>query len=475
MKVKTKRILFGIFVVLLFGIGIFACKGVSDYYWHVQVGDFIMEHHNVPKVGIFSWFAKDLPWIAHEWGSEVLLALSRVLFHGMGPIVYMAVFALLLGLILYLTNMKNYFKTIWFSVVWIVMGAFVMLFFYLPRPHMISYCLFAVTVYLIIDLWKNPASKKLYFLSLLSLIWVNVHGGSSNLPYVLCLVCLFVGSIDFRFQRLEFQRLSKEQLHRYFLVFVLCLLSCFVNPNTYHMVLYPYQNMMDKTMLQTIVEWRSPDIKLLTDLLLVLFPIGFSALTMLISKKKVSGITLVLFLLFTYLSLSSIRFIPLFYIVMTYLIFSFVEEQTNQQKYSIFYLALAVEAVLLFSFALVTVGSLRDRLKPTDLDLKAVAQIKQVNPKRLFNSYGLGGQLIYHNIDVFIDGRADLYASSNYKDAYALEYLEADPSKLIEDYQFDLFVIFKSDPLFYYLEGNESFELIYENQTICLFQPKSIE
>ena len=42
--------------------------------------------------------------------------------------------------------------------------------------------------------------------------------------------------------------------------------------------------------------------------------------------------------------------------------------------------------------------------------------IKKENPERLFNMYDDGGDLIYNDIKVFIDGRADLYSKYNYKD-----------------------------------------------------------
>src|ERR1017187_10021912 len=45
-----------------------------DIWWHLKVGDWIVEHHAVPHTGILSRTAADRPWVAYSWGYEVLLS-----------------------------------------------------------------------------------------------------------------------------------------------------------------------------------------------------------------------------------------------------------------------------------------------------------------------------------------------------------------------------------------------------------------
>ena len=45
-----------------------------DIWWHLKVGDWIVQHAAFPHSGILSRSAADRPWIAYSWGFEVLLS-----------------------------------------------------------------------------------------------------------------------------------------------------------------------------------------------------------------------------------------------------------------------------------------------------------------------------------------------------------------------------------------------------------------
>jgi len=66
-------------------IGLLAFAGVmwvpavlndSDSWWHVTAGQWILSHRSVPHTDPFSFTYAGRPWIAHEWLSEVLMALA---------------------------------------------------------------------------------------------------------------------------------------------------------------------------------------------------------------------------------------------------------------------------------------------------------------------------------------------------------------------------------------------------------------
>src|SRR5262245_39499216 len=44
----------------------------SDIYWHIVVGQWIIDHHAVPHVDLFSFTMRGAPWITSAWLSEVL-------------------------------------------------------------------------------------------------------------------------------------------------------------------------------------------------------------------------------------------------------------------------------------------------------------------------------------------------------------------------------------------------------------------
>ena len=56
----------------------------------------------------------------------------------------------------------------------------------------------------------EKSNKEIFFVPLLGILWVNIHGGSSNLSYLLCLFFLIAGVINFEFGKISFARLEKN-------------------------------------------------------------------------------------------------------------------------------------------------------------------------------------------------------------------------------------------------------------------------
>jgi hypothetical protein len=60
----------------------------NDIWWHLKVGDWIIEHSAFPHTGTLSRTAADRPWMAYSWIYEVLLSFFHYRFHLMGVAVY---------------------------------------------------------------------------------------------------------------------------------------------------------------------------------------------------------------------------------------------------------------------------------------------------------------------------------------------------------------------------------------------------
>ncbi|MGY3483158.1 hypothetical protein ACVW1C_001041 [Bradyrhizobium sp. USDA 4011] len=65
----------------------------ADIYWHIVVGQWIMDHRAVPHVDPFSFTMRDAPWITSEWLSEVLYFAAFRLAGWPGPAVLAALSA----------------------------------------------------------------------------------------------------------------------------------------------------------------------------------------------------------------------------------------------------------------------------------------------------------------------------------------------------------------------------------------------
>src|SRR3974390_3665163 len=60
------------------------CVIDNDIWWHLKVGDWIVEHLAVPHTGILSRTAASRPWVAYSWGYEVLMSFAYRWFGIMG-------------------------------------------------------------------------------------------------------------------------------------------------------------------------------------------------------------------------------------------------------------------------------------------------------------------------------------------------------------------------------------------------------
>ena len=109
------------------------------------------------------------------------------------------------------------------------------------------------------------------------------------------------------------------------------------------------------------------------------------------------------------------------------------------------------------------------------LDDEVITILKREKPTRLYNMYDYGGILIYNDIEVFIDGRADLYSKYNYKDYLDISCLKGDYPKLIEKYNFDYFLVSDEYQINTYLKYNDQYEVIYKNikKGFYLYKKKS--
>jgi hypothetical protein len=60
-------------ILYTFGDGISG----NDFWWHIKVGQWIVENGRIPTTDIFSWYGTEnqIPWTAHEWLADVMFYL----------------------------------------------------------------------------------------------------------------------------------------------------------------------------------------------------------------------------------------------------------------------------------------------------------------------------------------------------------------------------------------------------------------
>ena len=459
---KSNIILLGI-VFLCLSFALLSFFHVDpDYYWHIKVGE-VISKTGIVNHDLFSWTMQGKYWMSHEWLFEVLLYGFRWVFGKYHAVVYCLSSFLLLFTILLLTNYQSYLKNIAYTIVYLLFFGILSLGFIQARPYLLSFLLLGITIYLLFDLYNHSESKKIYLLPIITIIWANIHGGSSNLPYLFCFIFGIMGMVSFQFKKIESKKLKKKQIHRYFIVMILCIISVCMNPHGIKMLFYPYINMADSTMINSIHEWQSSSLHIPFHYTYFVFLL-FLLFTFLFSSKRIQFLDLILFLICTYLGLKSIRFWIFTPIIMSYVIFSYVEVKKIRGFTSSF---------IILSIFFISIFFFHNSLSlPSyyNISNEALSVIQKENPKRLFNQYEYGGELIYHNILVYIDGRADLYSGKVYKDYYSIIDLKKEAISLMKKYDFDYYLISDKCSLYTYLDNSDQFDLIYSDKNIYFYK-----
>lgn len=463
--IKKHKILIAliIFIVSLSIFMMIFSGSDSDYYWHIKAGEKMLASKKILTTDIFSWYMIGKNWFSHEWLFEIIIAIIANIFPNKHIFIYVLSNLLFLNLFLLFTNKSNYQKNIAFSLIWITFSL-ILTTTLRARPYMLSNIFLAIIMYILYDLMNNENSKKIYFIPIISLLWSNVHGGSSNLVYIIPLLFLISGLFSFCFSKVESTRVTKIQIKKLLITIALSIFAIVINPQGIKMLFYPYQNITDTYMQQTIAEWQPTTLANLWHYPYFIL-VGLIVISFLFSKKKIRLLDLIIFIFFLFLGLKSIRFWSYIYISASYYIFNYISKRENDQKTVSMIIMISIIFLLVYSTVSTKLES-----KDYNLNNKVINLLKKENPLRLYNSYDYGGYLIYNNIKVFIDGRADLYSNYNYKDYYSISNLDSSAEKMITKYKFDYFLVKKEYPIATYLKINKNYTNIYHDKNLVIYK-----
>ncbi len=483
----------GTLVILVFCFS----RGISgnDFWWHIKVGEWIVENGRVPTSDIFSWYGieQSLPWTAHEWLAEVILyavyaALGGVGVYALSFAAAAAMCALLLSVISDRLDRNPLVSGLYLALFSVLTS----LFFY-GRPHLFSYFLLFWELKLLYGFVSEGHGNGILWIPLIAVLWSNLHGGSASLCYVLCMLFLAAGVFRVSLHRLEGTPLPRPAVIKLALVTLGAALGTLVNPVGWRVLVYPFQNLSDGLSMTMISEWSPPDAKLIGHLVLYFLPILVTSLGIVISDKRIRLYDLAVMLAFLYLFFRSVRFIILWYIAAAFYAFDYVppikvKEIRGRLERSVvaaFILLLLLPLGMGVSSVIETCrqGTVISRVMQTEV----IEAVRADAPSRLFNDYNLGEALIYHEIPVFFDARADLYAQDHIMaDGVSMMLLEqanadagvvyADVDALMEKYRFDAVLILKTRPLYTYMRSHpQRFACVYEDASVAYYRITEVE
>jgi len=490
----TRRICALLLFVAILAVTVLCFSGGisgNDFWWHIKVGEWVVEHGRIPTTDIFSWYGTEagIKWTAHEWLADVLFYMIYSLCGETGVFAFGLLAALVMTFLMYAETRDYVHRN------YIVGGIFLLLFsvvtsaFFYGRPHVFGYFLLFAELKLLYGFYDDRKSKGIYFIPIITALWSNLHGGSSSLAYLLCIAFTLSALFDFSFGRLKAERFACSDVLKLCCVTLGSVAGILVNPIGTSVLIYPYVNLSDSLSMSFISEWQAPDAKSAGVLILFFLPIALITLGMLCCESRLRLIDLIIMCAFLMLFFRSARFIVLWYIAAVFYGFRYlpeikVKEITKRgEKILVCATVVLVTVPLFWGISGIVKTHREGALVSTVMSDDAVEAVKKDSPERILNDYNLGEALIFNDVHVFVDSRADLYAENVLADYLSLTYLTptgegntseyVDVDGMIKKYGFDSVLILKSRALYSYIMNcPEKFELLYQDDQLGYFRIK---
>ena len=456
----------------------------GDTGYHIRAGEYILNTLSVPKHDIFSYLSPPLPWTAHEWLSEVIMAL----FHGASGLTGVVIFFIFLISLTYTLLYKFMRKNkgnVFIDLMIIFLVIMSSQIHWLARPHIFSLLLIVLWYYLL-DVYQNNRLNYLFLLPPIMLLWVNLHGGFIG---GFILLGIYLSGNFFKFFSQGTDKEGNRQKIKYlgFISFS-CLLATLINPYSYHILIFPFKLVSNKIIMNNVTEFLSPNFH---DYMPFKYLLLFMIAVLAISRKRLNAIELILILLFTSMALYSVRHVLLFAIIVAPIMskqadvlitnakegriisslrtksdgFSGIEERSNGYLW-------AVVAVLIVVGSAAT-GNISFRFDDTKKPVAEVEFLKTAGLKgNMYNNDEFGDYMIYAaypEYQVFFDGRSDMYGAEILKEYLKIANFQAGWENVIKKYEIR-WVFFPSDStLSNALNQREDWKLVYTDNVANIF------
>jgi hypothetical protein len=410
----------------------------SDLYWHITVGQWIIDHGAVPHVDLFSFTMRDAPWITSAWLSEVLLFAAFKLAGWTGPallVAFSASAAFFLLTLLLLKRLPN-------IPVMILVGAGIAMteIHLLARPHVLVFPLMVLWTNALVQATEQGRAPSLAYLLLITL-WANLHG---SFTLGLALIA------PFAFEALwTADKSARKTIAVQWLRFgLLALVAGCITPYGPESILVTLRILNLGATLSNITEWGPLNFGTPNPITVCIFA---GAAYVMYSGFKLPPIRIAALLAVIYQTLAHIRYVDVLALVAPFFIAGPLGQHLlwPQLQHSRKIIPAARTAFIAAIAALViTTGVIVATVErsPPLVPRVAVEKLTSLKANRVLNDYYFGGYLISQGIPTFIDSRAELYGPVFLKRYFRAIWLDdlADFVRLLDEYNIDATLLFPS-------------------------------
>jgi hypothetical protein len=287
-----------IFIIVLLSLSFSVLSarllGDAGIGWHIRNGELMLRTHMVTRTDPFSYSMSGRSWLAWEWLYDATIgAVHQSL--GLNGVVFFAAIVIALTFALTFRILLTRGSLLQISLVLLLLAMAASMIHFLARPHVLSW-LFTVLWFQLLDSAEVAPEnrRRLIWLPLLMLLWVNLHGG---FLFGLALLGLYwlAGMIRY-WQAGTESRQAAAWVKQLSSVGALSFLATFANPYGYKLHAHIYRYLSNRFLMNHIDEFRSPDFHgVAQECFAVLLVITIVAVAAKRAKTRASQLLVILF------------------------------------------------------------------------------------------------------------------------------------------------------------------------------------
>ena len=378
--------------------------GDGDTWSHVATGEWIIAHGAAPRADPFSHSMPGAPWTAHEWLSEVLLALALRVGGWSGVVLLTSAAAAAAALIVGLTAARQLRGAP--LVLTVAIGLSLVTANLLARPHVLALPLAAAWGAGLLAARDRGRAPPIG-LAALMIAWVNMHGG-----FIFGLLLIGPFALEAVTEAPVGARLLAARAWATFALAALAV--ALINPYGIDAFLLPFR-LMSVENLSRISEWRPQDFSHIGTMELALLTL--LGLT-LIRPFSMPPIRAALLIALVAMALQHSRHQVLLGILAPMLLARPIAAAIGMGSAGEEGRRIARIALTATVAAALAIGGARliAPIERTDGASAPISALRAVPPelraKPVLNDYAFGGYLIFEHVRPFIDGRAELYGNA---------------------------------------------------------------
>ena len=455
---------FATILLLLLPYFVFAIKEFvldNDFWFLYNTGKVILEKGFI-MIEPFT-IHENLVFIPQQWLTDVIFYLIYNRFNIIGMLILVLIVNGLIIFLIYklsflLSNKKNIsiITSIVIDMIYLIQGIIT------TRPQMFDIIIFLLELFLLENYIKYKKNIYLYFLPLISLLLINLHASM----WLMFFVFLVPYYLEYYYKKI--MKEDSYEIKNILIITIISLLIGFINPYTYHSVIYLFNSYGIKEINKMVGEMMPITIE---GAAVVYFIFLFDLLMIYINKGNNKIRYILLFLGTFYLSLSHYKGVLYFFIISVVIISNSFYSVKKVKSVNLSILEKLIYNVLIIG--LITFISLNINLvDESKMALKKVTDyLDETTNKniKLFTGYNEGSYLEYHGYKCYIDPRAEVFLKKNNKKEdifYEYYNLNKDFEKIqpfLKKYKFDYLLISKShDYLLYVIKNDRDYKLVKE-------------